>query len=239
MADIQQWRRKIQPARVRNPLEPEDGGDQSGSAIPKHCIKKKVSSYFDFSHGLKPSNFVQDTSASQLPTWSTEQLFPDPTPEDEMDSVMCHLMSYPHEQLDLRFNNSLMRIFEGYLNLKDAKGELQRRLDEEVMRSQSITSKHNMAEKDWEDERQDYKDEVKRLEVILCKASKRGLAEVTLARQDSKLRARKDSNDHKETVFEFLEKSKRLDDSFYQVQRGKHLAHCQLATLNADLRKRQ
>ncbi|EME39947.1 hypothetical protein DOTSEDRAFT_74723 [Dothistroma septosporum NZE10] len=115
-----------------------------------------------------------------------------------------------------------MRIFESYIKLQDEKDLLQRRSDQETQTTNALISKFNMAEKDWQDEMQDYKEEVKRLEVLLAKASRRGLAEVTLARQDSKLLSRKaERQDGRETIFEFLEKTPRRHDSVYNNQRGR------------------
>lgn len=223
MADIQQWRRMIQPTRARTPAL--DDADELSPTTPKQRgLKSKVSSYFDLAP--QKSTFGQEeTSESQLPTWPLDQLYPDPNAEDEMDSVMCLLMAEPYKPLDVRFNGCLMRIFEGYLKLKGERDHLQRRVDQEVATCQAMLNKYNMAEKDWQDEKQDFKEEVKRLEVLLSKASKRGLAEVTLARQDSKLRGRKrEDGSHKETIFEFLEKTRLLhpSDSFYENQRGKN-----------------
>lgn len=219
MADIQQWRRRIQPARARTPaFDPDDTDDMASPATPKQGLKSKVSSYFDFRQHTKTASFNEDLE-SELPRWPTDQLYPDPNAEDEMDSVMCVLMSDPYARLDVRFNGALMRIFEKFMALKEEKEQLQRRLDQEVASYQAVLSRFNMAEKDWEDERRDYKDGVKRLEILLSKTSKRGVAEVTLARQESKLhRGRKTSDDNKETIFEFLDKMKRFDD-----QRGEWL----------------
>ena len=59
---------------------------------------------------------------------------------------------------------------------------------------------------------------------ILAKG-KRGLAEVTLARQDSVIRHskyyRKGNDDSLETIFEFLEKTKRYEDRAWSSQRGR------------------
>lgn len=225
MGDIQQWRRKIQPTCARTPaLEADDSEDQILLTTPKRGLKSKVSSYFDFGHAAK-SSFHEEATSSQLPAWPFDQLYLNPKAEEEIDSVMCVLMSDPYAQLDVHFNASLMRIFENYLELRKENDELQKRLDEERAGSQAIISRFNMTEKDWEDEKQDYRVEVKRLEVLLSKASKRGLAEVTLARQDSKIRSRKSYGDQKETIFEFLEKTKRRDDKFYNSQRGKSLSY--------------
>ncbi|CAK4033577.1 Hypothetical predicted protein [Lecanosticta acicola] len=223
MADIQQWRRKIQPAsRVRTPAL-EDTEDTLPPATPKQRgLKSKVSSYFDL--GLPKSTVGQEETAEpQLPIWPRDQLYPDPNVEDQMDSVMCRLMAHPHIPLDVCFNGNLMRIFEGYVRLKEERDTLQKRLDHDASAFQAMLSKYNMAEKDWQDEKEDFKEEVKRLEILLSKTSKRGLAEVTLARQDSSLRSRKrERSDHKETLLEFLDRAKILHppDKIYESQRA-------------------
>lgn len=180
-----------------------------------------MSPYFDLGQTSKIASFHEEAAPFQLPAWPLDELYPEPKAEDQMDSIMCVLMSEPHTRLDVRYNSSLMRIFESYLKLKDEKVELEQKLQESSQAMQSVISKFNMAQKDWEDKKQDYKDEIKRLEVLLAKSSKRGLAEVTLARQDSKLRRDDLSDeDHKETIFEFLEKTNRYSGRFYDNQRG-------------------
>ncbi|KAK4612838.1 hypothetical protein CLAFUR0_13007 [Fulvia fulva] len=229
MGDIQHWRRMIQPNRARTPaVEPDETEEFLSPPIPqKGRLKRKVSSYFDFSANVKPTAASETASESQLPTWPQDQLYPDPKAEDEMDSIFCRLMSEPYSPLDVQFNGSLMRIFESYVKLQEEKHLLQERLDQETNTKSALVSKFNMAEKDWQDEMQDYKEEVKRLEVLLAKASRRGLAEVTLARQDSKLRSRKaERQDGRETFFEFLEETTdktpppRRHDSVYDNQRA-------------------
>ncbi|KAK4496912.1 hypothetical protein PRZ48_011361 [Zasmidium cellare] len=230
MADIQQWRKKIQPGKGRTPLEPDDMIDPtSQTAPPKRCLKKKVSSYFDLGQNSKTSSFYEGTtfheeaSTSHLTTWPVEELHPDSNPntEDDMDSVMRVLMAEPHVRLDARHNSSILRVFESYRNMKDEKEELEQKVQESNEAMESVISKFNMAQKDWEDKKQDYKDEIKRLEVLLAKSSKRGLAEVTLARQGSKLRNHKLSDgDQKETIFEFLEKTNRSSGRFFDNQRA-------------------
>jgi hypothetical protein len=224
MADTQQWRREIQPARNRThaptPVaELDEADDMLSPPTPKLRLKPKLSSYFNQPSDPPPS--TNDHAGLQLPKWSAGEVFPDPKPEEEMDAVMCHLMSNPFDNLDRQFNGSLMRIFESYTKLNEEKKELQQRLDTRTATCKAVASKFNMAMKDWEDEKQDYKDEVKRLEVLLAKAGKRGVAEVTLARQDSKLRSRNAGGlERKETIFEFLEKTKRIEDPSWINQRG-------------------
>ncbi|KAI5361459.1 hypothetical protein Slin14017_G081920 [Septoria linicola] len=221
MADIQQWRRKIQPARSRTPATPcvdnEEPDDCLTSTTPKRRLKPKLSSYF----GHNPKASLQDghPSAAELPAWPPDQFYPDPKPEEVMDMMMCTIMAAPYQALESRHNSSLMLIFESYLNLMDDKTAMQKLLENEAAANQALIAKLNLAEKDWADEKQDYKDEVKRLEVLLAEASKRGLAEVTLARQDSKLHNRA-SLPKKETIFEVLEKSMLYNDKTWSNQRA-------------------
>jgi hypothetical protein len=191
-------------------------------------LKPKLSAYFN--QTSKAATFAEDLSGSQLPKWPFDQMYPvDPKPEEEMDSIMCHLMATPYSHLGVHFNGSLMRIFESYLTLKAEKVRLQTQCEEELATSQILIAKLSMTEKDWEDEKRDYKDEVKRLEVLLSKASRRGVAEVTLARQESKLRSRYAQK--KETIFEFLEETAKRPDNgtSWSNQRGKSLVRRCLA----------
>lgn len=228
MADIQQWRRKIhngmQPARSRTPaqttpvLDTDQYEDYFSVPSPRRRLKPKLSSYF--THTSKTS--LQDELAvtADLPTWPPDELYPSPQPEIVMDALMCRIMSSPLDRLDASHNSSLMLIFEAYMKLKDENEQLHSQMQMETRSTEAIIAKFNMAEKDWEDDRQGYKNEIKRLEVLLAKLSRRGVAEVTLARQDSRFHGR-EGLDRKETVFEFLEKTKRYDpDQSWSSQRG-------------------
>ncbi|KAF2214401.1 hypothetical protein CERZMDRAFT_117048 [Cercospora zeae-maydis SCOH1-5] len=223
MADIQQWRRKIQTTRSRTPATPfpdhEEAEDYLSSTTPKKRTKPKLSSYFG--NNQKSSLHEDVATSAELPAWPPDQFYPDPKPEEVLDEMMCALMASLYKPLDPRHNSSLMLVLEGYRDLIDEKVLLQQRLAKEAASNKALVAKFNMAEKDWEDEKQDYKDEVKRLEVLLAKASKRGVAEVTLAREHSRLHGRQSRGLHKkETIFEFLEKSNLYDDKTWGNQRG-------------------
>lgn len=114
-----------------------------------------------------------------------------------------------------------MMIFEHYGQLLEQRALVQQRVDADAATIRTLITKLDEAEEEWNEEKLDYKDEVKRLEVLLAKESRRGVAEVTLARQDSKLRHRMSRGlNKKENIFEFLEKSS-LHDDRYHSQRGK------------------
>ena len=136
---------------------------------------------------------------------------------------MCKLLAEPYRPLDSRFNTMLMQIFEGYRHLKDEKDRIGLQHLQETEKRDAFEQALHHASQQWEVERQEYKAEVKRLELILAQG-KRGLAEVTLARQDSMLRRSKQysvgNDDSLETIFEFLEKTKRYEDRAWSSQRG-------------------
>lgn len=139
---------------------------------------------------------------------------------------MCRLMSQRYDALDTRFNGALLQIFEAYRNLLDQRERLERSLTGEMDIRIAERSAAQRAEQAWEEEKQSYKAEVKRLELVIAQG-KRGVAEVALVRQDSLIRRKKqvitpdNEDDGKETVFEFLEKTKRFEDPAWSGQRGK------------------
>ena len=233
MADIQQWRRMIQPTRARTPaVDHEDSDGVAPPVTPKRGLKPKLSSYFAKDAGSAfavraDTSFTtlnDDWPGTLMPTWPDDEPYPDPEAEGLIDSIMCRLMTEPYASLEPRFNGMLLQIFESYRTVSDEKVQLQAQLDDDLKRRKALLQKLETAQKQWSDERQDYKVEVKRLELLLAKG-KRGLAEVTLARQDSSLRQndserRAHQDDGLETIFEFLEKTKRYEDKAWSGQRG-------------------
>lgn len=232
MSDVQQWRRMIQPARVRTPaaidIEDTENLTTALPATPKISLKPKFSSYF-VSHGSSaittakvelPTPPLDDISSPRLPTWSNHDVFPTPNAEGMIDSIMCRLMSDPYSALEPRFNGMLLHIFEAFRNANMEKLDLQAQVHQEMARSRALFKRFHEAQKEWADEREDFKAEVKRLEILLSKG-KRGVAEVTLARQDSRLRQkeadrRSRADEHGlEVIFDMLEKNKR-----WSSQRG-------------------
>jgi hypothetical protein len=236
-----QWRRKLPVARSRTPMfeatEPEgDGRSSSAMAThpptPKKGLRPKLSSYWT-SNGpfgvVKPEPEAppDDYSIPSFPSWAVEDPFPDPNAEQLIDSIMCRLMTDPYKPLDGRFNGMLLQIFEAYRNVCDERDGGWARLNEEIDARAADKSSMQRMEEDWDCERRAYKAEVKRLELIIAK-EKRGVAAVVQARQDSIIRRRKqmdspddeDMDDGKETVIQFLEKTRRFEDPAWSSQRG-------------------
>jgi hypothetical protein len=182
-----------------------------------------------FATTIKPepelTSALSEGPTRRFPSWAVEDTFPNPSAEQLTDAVTCRLMSQPYDALPAGFNGTLLQILEAYRDLSDERDRLERRITEEVENRFAERSTTQRVESLWEEERRTYKAEVKRLELVIAKG-KRGVAEVALVRQDSLIHRRKqmitpdDKDDGKETVFEFLEKTKRFEDPSWSGQRG-------------------
>lgn len=201
-------------------------------STPKKGLRPKLSSYlsqsgpFASTSKSEPEPVFAELSTQSFPSWAIEDTFPHPSAEQLIDTILCRLMSQPYDALDTRFNGALLQIFEVYRNLSDQRERLERSLAGETDNRLAERSTAQRAEHEWEEEKRSYKAEVKRLELVIAQG-KRGVAEVALVRQDSLIRRKKqvvtpdDEDDGKETVFEFLEKTKRFEDPAWSGQRGK------------------
>ncbi|KAK3117143.1 hypothetical protein LTR53_001800 [Teratosphaeriaceae sp. CCFEE 6253] len=230
MNDIQHWRRMIQPNRTRTPaIEPADDSDGAASPVtPRRGLKPKISSMFTL-HGTVPKpdpSSGEDPFASRSPAWPDAQPYsPHPNPDSLIDAIMCRLMTDPHGNLDPRFNGMLMLVFESYRGVLDDKLQLQEQAEEASADREAMLSRLQQAQKQWTQERQEYKAEIRRLELLLAKG-KRGLAEVTMARQDSRYRERESYrrsellDDGLRTIFEVLERNQRENEKTWSSQRA-------------------
>jgi hypothetical protein len=150
-----------------------------------------------------------------------------------MDSIMRTLIAEPYRPLDVKHNSPLLMIFEGFRNLRDENSSLMRKLKYEAETRFASHHELELERQAWHREREEYKAEVKRLELIISK-NEEGVAEVVRARQGSLLgrehRRRTASNanlkrdDPRETVFEFLERTRiedeRKQEAARKAQRG-------------------
>lgn len=222
----------IQPARSRTPAADTD--DSDGFAFlspttPRKGLKPKFSSYFAQPSALSLPNatdapLINDFFHQTFPSWSGQT--PDPDADKLIDSIMSRLLAEPYYSLESRFNGSLLLIFEAFRNLKDEKSDLQLHLQREIERRKTLELAVQDSAERLERERREFKAEIRRLEVLLAKGEN-GVAEVTLARQDSLLRYGQRIRDNikadktLETVFEFLERTKTRVDKRWSSQRGK------------------
>lgn len=246
MADVYQWRRRIQPGLSNAPLPVGEQDDAepditSGFGSSRKKVRPKISSYFSHrgpstGHG-RSSIWSADQRASFKETISSPyQTWPEgcePDPDQIMDAIMRTLIAEPYRPLDVKHNSPLLMIFEGFRNLRDENSSLMRKLKYEAETRFESRHELELERQTWQREREEYKAEVKRLELIISK-DKNGAAEVMRARQGSLLgrdhrrrtasRAYASRDDFRETVFEFLERTRiedeRKQEAASKAQRG-------------------
>ncbi|KAK6005504.1 hypothetical protein QM012_007146 [Aureobasidium pullulans] len=241
MADVYQWRRRIQSG-FPNTLLPVGEQDEaevditSGFGSSRKKVRPKISSYFShrgpsIGHGRSSvwssdqRASLKDTISSPYQTWPEGR---EPDPDQIMDSIMRTLIAEPYRPLDVKHNSPLLLIFEGFRNLRDENSSLMRKLKYEAETRFASHHEVELERQAWQREREEYKAEVKRLELIISK-DKEGVAEVMRARQGSLLgrehRRRTASSaytsrdDSRETVFEFLERTRIEDERKQEAAR--------------------
>ncbi|KAG9662489.1 uncharacterized protein M437DRAFT_38328 [Aureobasidium melanogenum CBS 110374] len=240
MADVYQWRRRIQPGFPNTllPVGEQDEADPditSGFGSSRKKVRPKISSYFSHrgpsSHG-RSSVWSADRRASFKETISSPyQTWPEgcePDPDQTMDSIMRTLIAEPYRPLDVKHNSPLLMIFEGFRNLRDENSSLLRKLKYEAETRFESHHELELERQAWQREREQYQAEVRRLELIISK-NKEGVAEVVRARQGSLLgrehrrrttsSANTSRDDSRETVFEFLERTRIEDERKQEAAR--------------------
>lgn len=194
MTDIPQWRRKIPTARSRTPLLPDSEHESRPPSsfaaahppTPKRGLRPKLSSYLSHNGPFgtvtktEPDLALEELATPKFPSWAVEDPFPNPSADQLINSLMCRLMSGPYDVLDARFNGTLLQIFEAYRRVIDEKDRLAERLDKEADDRFAERYALQHAERNWEEEIEMHKTEVKRLELIIAQG-KRGVADVALA----------------------------------------------------------
>jgi hypothetical protein len=239
MADVYQWRRRIQPpfSHTLLPVGEQDETEPditSGFGSTRKKVRPKISSYFSRSsavHGRSSIWSADQRTSFKENISSPSQTWPEgcePDPDQTMDSIMRTLVTEPYRSLDIKYNSPLLMIFEGFRNLRDENASLMRKLKYEVETRFSSHHELELERQRWQQEREEYKAEVKRLELIISK-DKEGVAEVIRARRGSLLRgehrrrttsgANTSNDDPRETVFEFLERTRIEDDKRQEAVR--------------------
>ena len=240
MADVYQWRRRIQPT-FSNTLLPVGEQDEtepdftSGFGSTRKKVRPKISSYFSFgpstTHGKSSlwstdqRTCVKETISSPYQTWPEGC---EPDPDQIMDSMMRTLIAEPYRPLDVKHNSPLLMIFEGFRNLRDENASLVRKLKYEAETRFSSHHELELERQSWQQEREEYQAEVKRLELIISK-DKEGVAEVMRARRGSLLRkehrrrtasgANRSNEDSRETLVEFLQRTRIEDEKRQEAAR--------------------
>lgn len=235
MTDIHQWRRMIQSkhARTSTPAhDQEERGSHSDAPsnpdvqhTPRRKSRPRFSTYLSnylSAAGSKPEPF----SIDHFPHSRVSEDVDTHNTECAIDSIYSTLLTEPFKPLPLPLNGAVLRVLEAYRGLVSERSHLRARLAEELQHQHAATEAFREAEGKWTEEERSYKAEIRRLELLAAR-TRNGVADVVKARQSSVLaRNREDSvvspemSGGRETVYEFLERSRRDEDVMRRSQRG-------------------
>ncbi|KAK5660122.1 hypothetical protein OQA88_13591 [Cercophora sp. LCS_1] len=99
--------------------------------------------------------------------------------------VVMMTKSDPLAPIPIAYNSYVLSLLEGFAKISRRLKKTEEQLAElNGLRGKELEQFRGMSE-EWMQRENDYKNEIRRLEVILAKESKDGVASVTLARQDS------------------------------------------------------
>jgi len=172
--------------------------------------------------GTKPDPF----SVDHFPHSKTNEDIDRHNPERAIDALYDRLLTEPFKPLPLPLNGAVLRVVEAYRGLETERLHLRSKLAEELEHLHETTEAFREAQGKWHGAERDYKAEIKRLELLVAKG-KHGVAEVMKVRQSSVVkRSRRDSivspgrREGKETVYEFLERTRHDEETMRRSQRG-------------------
>ncbi|KAK1756902.1 hypothetical protein QBC47DRAFT_400532 [Echria macrotheca] len=115
------------------------------------------------------------------------QIWHNPSLMQMVETLQAELMSKnnPLTPIPVVYNSYVLHLIEGFAKLYREEGKLRAELSElKGLREKELEEFRGLSE-EWIQREKDYKAEVKRLELILARESKDGVASVALARHDS------------------------------------------------------
>nr|POE98224.1 hypothetical protein CFP56_64817 [Quercus suber] len=234
-SDINQYMCMMNALRRSTPTtNSQDRSDELSSLFPPtarggHQRGKLWQSVLDGDHDRQLKLEVPSSGIHQVRDLNADVDKQQSTPDSLIEAVMCKLTSSPYEGLDVRMNGLLLQLCEAYRNCKDREALLRRQVDAQLESHHATAVKMQQVQSRWNEERQDYRTEVKRLELLLANDG-HGLAEVTLARNDSllwqwkhkdqslQIKAAAVNGPH--NIFEVLERARHGQDQAYNSQRA-------------------
>lgn len=149
-----------------------------------------------------------------------------PVAEQLMDSILQAILCEPDQALERHHTSSILQVLEAYRALREESFDLQERVEVEMNRRSASEAAAERARQIWQTEKRRFEDEVKRLEVLVENGQQRytSVAEVqpdSEVTRDLRRASRREEEDGKETIFEFLDRSRVEEDAARQTQRGK------------------
>lgn len=179
---------------------------------PHRRSRPKLTSWLSYGASNKPE--PQPFSIDYFNTirfCDNENEIRDPDIGQMVATITSKLLQNSNKTLPLDCNTIVLQIIEAYSKVTKQKDELTRLVAEKERAVDKMNTERQDAERQWSEELQAYKQEVKRLELLILEGGEGGLADVIQARQDSIVRYR---NKPRGTA------SKRMDESVHDLVRS-------------------
>ncbi|KAK3327660.1 hypothetical protein B0T19DRAFT_460861 [Cercophora scortea] len=194
MSDLS-WLRGFQRSHTRAPIPTSDEGDHqpagaaTSSTSPEKAHQQQTqTSPTRLHHRVRPAAAVQRVSSLLNLNLSggretRSASFSGPIVETLQTVIMGR--KDPLDPIPVMYNSSVLRLIEAYGNLSQRLQAMEQELsDLKTLRARELEQFREVSE-DWMERETGYKAEIKRLEVVLAKESKDGVASVALARHGS------------------------------------------------------
>ncbi|KAF1970409.1 hypothetical protein BU23DRAFT_212293 [Bimuria novae-zelandiae CBS 107.79] len=153
---------------VRRELTPEV---PSPRKQPKPKLSRYISGYLAIKDASKEPGFSEPWSETPLPY---EEVI---DPLVSLQSVFAHMSAVPARPIPLNFNSGIFRIFADYRKVREEKERLEELLHETF-------NAYRAAEECHEEEKGQYDDEIRRLELLIAHGTS-GMAGLVKARQST------------------------------------------------------
>ncbi|KAI9825415.1 MAG: hypothetical protein M1832_001145 [Thelocarpon impressellum] len=198
MGDIQDWMRGVQAGRSTVPFH-DAAVELPESDFPSHFTATALGATATRSRrppALRFSSFLPSRRAG--PSLKSPSLEPEmsvnrkddvynPDPDHMVNTLIAAVMSRPGKPLGPEYQSFLLHVFEAYRNLKTDLAKAQTQLQTERNAREMDQQDFDRAAATWLGERDGYKAEIKRLEVLMAEKAG-GLEAVMAARVGSVVR---------------------------------------------------
>ncbi|KAI9849717.1 MAG: hypothetical protein M1837_002843 [Sclerophora amabilis] len=195
MADIPQWMRAVPNTHSVSPTtETQDGSRRSDSRTRSNPTQAS-SSKARRPPTLKLSSFLSSRRSSVSPKrtgFQQEVAFPqrddvyNPDPDQMADTLLTAAMARVGQPMPAEYTSLLLHVLEAYANLRKSEEEVKVKHREEYHYRQIDLENFENQRELWLAERESYKVEIKRLEVIIAEG-KHGMKSLATARSGSLL----------------------------------------------------
>ncbi|KAI9678832.1 MAG: hypothetical protein M1817_005892 [Caeruleum heppii] len=195
MADIQQWMRGINTSRPSTPFSTHSEALAEGDTHPRnrHSSMQGVPSksrrppgarISTFLHSRRPSSSFKLTDVDREVSYSTKDDVYNPDPDQMANTLLSVIMSRPGKALPPEYGSFLLHVLEAFRSVKERLSEIRMDLTEQKAgRAMDLEDFQRTADI-WANEKEIYKMEIKRLELLIAEGEG-GMKAFSTAREGS------------------------------------------------------